>query len=222
VPTAAPAQRPGYRPRPATNDLKEIVEDSMEELFQSWDDRFRDTYGPLHPRVKGLLEAFVRCGDLHFGFVRVRCVNPGCPKKDEKIVPLSCKARGLCPSCGQRRAIEWAERMVEFVLPLVPYRQLVFTIPIALRKAFLLDRSLYGELCRVAYACTRDYMRERAPLPARQSRAVPAMVVSPQSYGDLIVPHAHAHSVVSLGLFRQDGLDKRKRWTRPRRERPRA
>lgn len=95
--------------------------------------------------------------------------------------------------------------MVEFVLPLVPYRQLVFTIPIALRKAFLLDRSLYGELCRVAYACTLDYMRERAPLPARQSRAVPAMVVSPQSYGDLIVPHAHTHSVVSLGLFRRDG-----------------
>ena len=40
--------------------------------------------------------------------------------------------------------------MVEKVLPIVPYRQLVFTIPVALRKAFLLDRSLYGELCRVA------------------------------------------------------------------------
>ena len=202
----APAPAQGhYRPRAATNDLKEIVEDSMEELFQSWDTRFRDTYGPLHPRVKGLLEAFVRCGDLHFGFVRVRCTNPNCHKKDEKLVPFSCKTRIFCPSCGQRRAIEWAERMVEFVLPFVPYRQLVFTIPIALRKAFLLDRSLYGELCRVAYTSTRDYMREHAPFPARQSHAVPAMVVSPQSYGDLVVPHAHCHSVVSLGLFRKDG-----------------
>jgi hypothetical protein len=195
-----------YRPRAATNDLKEIAQDAMEELLRDWDERFRDTYGPLHPRVKHLFESFIRCGDLHFGFVRVRCVNADCKKKDEKIVPFSCRTRGLCSSCGQRRAIEWAERMVEFVLPLVPYRQLVFTIPVALRKAFLLDRSLYGELCRVAYASTRDYMRERGPLPARQSKAVPAMVVSPQSYGDLIVPNPHCHSVVSLGLFRKDGI----------------
>ena len=199
------AQAPRYVPRPATNDLKEIVEDGLEELLRDWDTRFRDTYGALHPRVKDLLEAFIRCGDLHFGFVRVRCVNPDCSNKDEKLVAFSCKTRGLCPSCGQRRAIEWAERMVEFVLPSVPYRQLVFTIPIALRKPFLFDRSLYGQLCRVAYGATRDYMRERAPWLARQSRAVPAMVVSPQSFGDLLVPHPHAHSVVSLGLFRKDG-----------------
>jgi hypothetical protein len=32
------------------------------------------------------------------------------------------------------------------------------------------------------------------------------MVVSPQSYGDLNVPNPHCHSVVSLGLFREDGI----------------
>jgi hypothetical protein len=196
----------GYKPRSSTNDLKEIIEDSLEELLRIWDDRYRDTYGPLHPRVKNLLEAFLRCGDPHFGFLRIRCVNPECPKKEEKLVPFSCRTRGLCPSCGQRRAIEWAERMVDRVLPRVPYRQIVFTIPVALRKAFLSDRSLYGDLCRVAYASTRDYLRGRAPLLARQSKAVPAMVVSPQSYGDLLVAHAHAHAAVSLGLFRKDGL----------------
>ena len=102
--------------------------------------------------------------------------------------------------------LEWAERMVEEVLPLVPYRQIVVTMPIALRKPFLFDRSLYGDLCRVVYASTRDYMRKHAPLLARRHDAVPAMVVSPQSYGDLIVPNAHCHSTVSLGLFRKDGI----------------
>ena len=202
-PDAAQGQ---YRPRPTTDDLKEIVEHSMEELFRTWDARFRDTYGFLHPSMRARFEKFTRCGDPHFGFLRVRCVNPDCAKKDEKIVPLSCKTRGLCPSCGQRRAIEWAERMVEEVLPVVPYRQLVFTIPIALRKAFLFDRSLYGDLCRVAYASTRDYIREHAPLLARQHDAVPAMIAAPQSFGDLLVTHAHVHAVVSLGLFRNDGL----------------
>jgi hypothetical protein len=96
--------------------------------------------------------------------------------------------------------------MVEEVLPLVPYRQLVFTIPVALRKAFLFDRSLFGDLCRVAYASTRDFMRSRASIIARQAKAVPAMIVSPQSFGDLLVAHAHAHAAVSLGLFRKDGV----------------
>ena len=184
-----PAAAPCYRPRPASNQLKEIVEDCMEELFQVWDDRWRESYGPLPARVQELLARFLECGDPHFGFARLRCVNPTCHKKEERLVPFSCRSRGLCPSCGQRRAIEWAERMVEEVLPLVPYRQLVFTIPVALRKSFLFDRSLFGELCRVAYASTRDFMRSRAPLFARQGKAVPAMVVSPQSFGDLLVAH---------------------------------
>ncbi len=49
-------------------------------------------------------------------------------------------------------------------------------------------------------------MRERAPLLARSAKAVPAMVVSPQSFGDLLVPHSYAHAAVSLGLFRKDGV----------------
>ena len=47
-------------------DLKEIVEHSLEEVLRVWDDRFRETYGPLHPRVRDLCERFLRCGDLHF------------------------------------------------------------------------------------------------------------------------------------------------------------
>jgi len=200
------ARVPGYRPRPATNDLKEIVEDSMEELLRDWDARFRQSYGPLPARVRTLLERFTRCGDLHFGFVRLRCVNPDCKKKGERLVPFSCKSRHLCPSCSQRRAPQWAERMVEEVLPFAPYRQLVFTIPLALRKAFLFDRTLYGDLCRVAYASTRDYLREHAPPFPGRKKAVPAIVVSPQSHGDLLTHHPHAHSICSLGLFRSDGV----------------
>ena len=41
--------------------------------------------------------------------------------------------------------------MVSEVLPDVPYLQIVFTIPKMLRKHFLFDRTLYGELSRVAY-----------------------------------------------------------------------
>ena len=81
-----------YRPRAATNALKEIVADAFEDLFSCWDERFRNDYGPLHPRVRDLLESFLRCGDLHFGFVRLRCVNPDCAKKDSKIFPFFCRS----------------------------------------------------------------------------------------------------------------------------------
>jgi hypothetical protein len=83
------AAQAGYQPRNATNQLKEIVEDAMEELFGAWDDRFRERYGALPARVRTLLERFVRCGDLHFGFLRLRCTTPDCPEKRELPVPHS-------------------------------------------------------------------------------------------------------------------------------------
>ena len=185
-----PAAAHCYRPRPASNQLKEIVEDSTEELFRVWDERFQDSRGPLPRRVRKLLERFCRCGDLHYGFLRLRCLHPDCPEKTERLVPTSCKVRGLCPSCGQKRALLWAERMVGEVLPLVPYRQLVFTIPRNLRLSFLRDRSHYGDLCRMAYASTRDFLRERAPRGfSKFQRATPAMGIVPQSFGDLLISH---------------------------------
>jgi len=75
-----------YRPRSASNPLKEIVEDSLGDLLASWDDRFASEHGPLHSRVKKLFEAFTRCGDLSFGFLRLRCSNPECPKKGELLL----------------------------------------------------------------------------------------------------------------------------------------
>ena len=196
-----------YRPRPASNQLKDLVEDQLEVLLRVWDERFRETSGPLYRRARTVLEGFLRCGDFHFGFVRLKCCNPKCPKKTERILPFACRGRGFCPSCGQKRALVWAERMVDEVLPIVPYRQLVFTIPRNLRRAFLFDRSLYGDFCRIAYASTRDFLRRQAAGQFyRVEKAVPAMVASPQSFGDLIVHNPHLHSCVSLGLFRPDGV----------------
>ena len=91
--------------------------------------------------------------------------------------------------------------MVREVLPDVPYVQLVFTIPKMLRKAFLSGRSLYGDLCRAAYEATRKFFEAHFPT---LEKAVPAMVVAPQSFGSLINPHAHCHALTSLGVFTRD------------------
>ena len=44
-------------------------------------------------------EAYLECGRLEYGFLRVKC--NAC--RHEKPVAFSCKRRGFCPSCGARR-----------------------------------------------------------------------------------------------------------------------
>ena len=36
-----PATAPGYRPRSAQNDLKDIIEDHLEELFGGYEEKFK-------------------------------------------------------------------------------------------------------------------------------------------------------------------------------------
>ena len=57
----------------------------------------------------------------------------------------SCKERKFCPSCGQKRAVEFGEWLCGHVLRAVPYRHFVFSIPKILRRFFLHDRKLLVE-----------------------------------------------------------------------------
>jgi hypothetical protein len=76
APTAA-IPSPGYRPRPPSNDLKEIVEDSLEDLLRIWDDRFQEKYGPLSKRVRELFETAAAICITVFcaGAARIRIVQ---------------------------------------------------------------------------------------------------------------------------------------------------
>jgi hypothetical protein len=67
------------------------------------------------------------------------------------------------------------------VLAPVAHPQWVFTLPKRLRLFFLYDRRLLGALSRCAWSTVRDVYRAGL----RDRRAVPGMVVSIQTYGDL-------------------------------------
>ena len=71
---------------------------------------FRSSLGASH---------HLRCGVLAHGFVRLACKS--C--RHEKLVAVSCKRRGFCPSCGARRMSEGAAFLVDRVFPLVPSRR---------------------------------------------------------------------------------------------------
>ncbi|MCA2979360.1 MAG: transposase zinc-binding domain-containing protein, partial [Myxococcaceae bacterium] len=51
--------------------------------------------GGLPARVKREAEAFLRCGDVRYGFVEVSCED--C--HESRLVAFCFKGRGWCPSC---------------------------------------------------------------------------------------------------------------------------
>jgi ribosomal protein S27E len=86
----------GYsRHRPERTLLYQLVEQhypAFRELRAAAD-------RPLPDFVQQEFEAYLKCGRLEEGFLRVRCEQ--CHA--EKLVAFSCKKRGFCPSCGGRR-----------------------------------------------------------------------------------------------------------------------
>ncbi|MFN9744547.1 MAG: transposase zinc-binding domain-containing protein [Betaproteobacteria bacterium] len=68
--------------------------------------------------IKDEFEAFLECGILAHGFLRLRC-GECC---HDKLLAFSCKRRGFCPSCGARRMSQTAAHLVDHVIPHVPVR----------------------------------------------------------------------------------------------------
>jgi len=79
--------------------------------------------------IKDEFDAFLECGILAHGFLRLRCGECG----HDKLLAFSCKRRGFCPSCGARRMSQTAAHLVDHVIPHVPVRQWVLSLPIPLR-----------------------------------------------------------------------------------------
>lgn len=68
---------------------------------------------------------YLKCGILAHVFARVYCT--AC--KHDFLVAFSCKGRDICPSCSTRHMVETAAHMVDHVLPRVPFRQWVLSVP---------------------------------------------------------------------------------------------
>jgi hypothetical protein len=91
--------------------------------------------------------AYLKCGRLQEGFLRVRCGS--C--QAEKLVAFSCKKRGFCPSCGGRRMAETAALLADEVLPERPLRQWVLLLPFALRFLLATDSDALTLVLRTVY-----------------------------------------------------------------------
>jgi ribosomal protein S27E len=136
-------------------------------LYKAIDDHYPDfltqieTDGRTLPQfVRREFEEYLKCGRLEHGFLRVRCTD--CHA--EKLVAFSCKRRGFCPSCGARRMVESAALLVDEVLPAVPMRQWVLSVPFALRFLFAGNSAAMGEALRIVYRTISGFLIRKAGL----------------------------------------------------------
>jgi hypothetical protein len=142
-----------YRPRnPKQTDYYKCVENNFEQLQGVWDERYAPLYGFWRHIVMDVIYKYLDCGDMHCGFARVRCDHCG----QEYLLAFSCKRRHFCPSCHQKRVIEYGECLLTDVLKKVPHRHWVFSIPKRLRIYFMYDRALLGNLANMSKCASAE------------------------------------------------------------------
>ncbi len=173
------------------------MDSARAELESVWDDLYAPRYGFWRPYITDVIYRWLDCGDLRCGFARIRCDNCG----HEYLLPFSCKRRHFCPSCHQKRVVEYGEWLLTDVLKKVPRRHWVFSIPKRLRIYFMYDRSLLGKLSKCAWNVTSAFLKSAVPLEG----AVPGASIAIQTYGDFLNFNPHLHAIVTDGCFLPDG-----------------
>ena len=146
--------------------------------------------------VRREFEAYLKCGILGYGLLRVRCERCG----DTTVVGFSCKGRAFCPSCGGRRMSELAAHLVDRVIPHVPIRQWVFTVPVPVRYQLAFDAGLTRAVLRVFLRTVFNWQRRRATrrgLVGARGGSVTAI----QRFGGALNANVHFHSLVFDGVY---------------------
>ena len=142
------------RRRPEETVLYQLVQEHVETFFAQVE---AETGAGLPEFVKAEFEAFLECGILPHGFLRVRCDQ--C--HHEKLVAFSCKCRGICPACGARRMAETAAHLVDEVIPQVPVRQWVLSFPIPLRFLLAAHPQLLSPVLKVINRAISTFLTKK-------------------------------------------------------------
>jgi transposase-like zinc-binding protein len=139
---------PVYRPRDAEHTVLHRVIATYLDTFLGTAAEAGEGAG-LPQFIEREFRDFLLCGVFEAGFARFRC--EGCAR--EHLVPLSCKGRGFCPSCGGRRMTERAAHLIDAELPWVPVRQWVLTMPYRLRYQMAWNHGLSRAVLRYTPGC---------------------------------------------------------------------
>jgi hypothetical protein len=170
---------PAYVPRdPRQTILYQVVADHLETFLATV--AADPTATGLPAYVVDEFYAYLQCGILAHGFVRLGCDT--CPH--QMLLAFSCKKRGFCPSCAGRRMAQQAAHLVEQVIPWVPTRQWVVSVPIPLRYWMAPSRALTARVHTIIRRTIGQYYVKHAVKQGATRAAVqPGSVTFVQRFG---------------------------------------
>lgn len=182
------------RRRPEDTTLYQLVQ---EHLATFLDQVEISTGAPLPQFVRDEFEAFLECGILAHGFLRLRCATCA----HEKLVAFSCKRRGFCPSCGARRMAQTAAHLVDAVIPPVPVRQWVLSFPIPLRILLAAHPQLLCAVLQIVHRVIASFLIKQSGL--QRTEAHTGAVTLIQRFGSAANLNIHLHCLVLDGVYQR-------------------
>jgi ribosomal protein S27E len=189
---SAVAGAPVYvRHRPERTLLYQIVEEYLPE-FRA---HLAQKGVTLPDFVEQEFDAYLACGRLEHGFLRVRCEQ--CHA--EQLVAFSCKKRGFCPSCGARRMAETAALLVDEILPRQPLRQWVLSVPYPLRFLFASRPDVMGRVLAIVHRAIATHLIRKAGFTRRS--ACTGAVTQVQRFGSALNLNIHWHMLFLDGVY---------------------
>ena len=183
-----------YIPRkPEETVLYRVIAEHLETFLARQQERER----PVPRLLEQEFRTYLTCGIAEHGFLRLHCDTCG----HDRILPFSCKRRSWCPSCGGRRMADTAAHLVERVVPRVPVRQWVLSLPFQLRYRMAYDSELLAEVLNIFVRTVFDELRHRAreSLGLKQSQC--GAVTFVQRFGSSVNLHVHFHAIIFDGIY---------------------
>jgi hypothetical protein len=188
---------PTYQPRDSSGTvLYQVIAEHLETFLATLS---------ADPTAQGLPDyvteefyAYLQCGILAYGFVRLGCDTCS----PQMLLAFSCKKRGFCSSCASRRMAQQAAHLVEQVIPWVPTCQWVVSLPIPLRYWMAPSR----ELTAKAHTIIRRTIGQYYVTPvvkqgATRATVQPGSVTFLQRFGSSINLNLHLHVIFLEGVY---------------------
>ena len=179
------------RHRPETTLLYQVVQEYWPEFQAELASHGKN----LPAYVTKEFEAYLKCGRLEYGFLRVRCESCN----DEKLVAFSCKRRGFCPSCGARRMADSAALLVDEILPYQPMRQWVLSVPFPLRFLFASCPAVMGKVLGIVYRTIATHLTHKAGYTKVSSQTGAVTLI--QRFGGALNLNVHFHMLFLDGVY---------------------
>ncbi len=198
-----------YRRRePEKTVLYQVVREHLNSFLEYADSRSAEGRG-LPKYVREEFFRFLKCGILAHGFARILCRECGF----NAVTAYSCKNRGICPSCAGRRMADTAAHLVDKVLPHVPVRQWVLSVPRQIRYILARDAGLLSKAVGIFVEEVFRDLRRRGKKRFK-GKGLAGAVTGIHRQGNSLNVNIHAHTLALDGLYVEDASTGKLRFRR--------